>query len=258
MDMLQEIVMHTKPSKKTAKKQPISPTAELLDQQNQKITTKQMVNKALTDLQSRKGTSLYAIKKYIEVNYNVDIHKRSYIIRKYLKKAVESGLVTQIQGSFRLVPTKSKAEKKKAAKKTAEKLKAKRLDEESRKSPKKHKDGDTKKITNNKKEKVKKRNESKKELVNKSDSTKEKVKKSDKNTEKKSEKGVKNKKEKKLKKTSAKENKDDNEEKVSKKVRIKSTISSTPGKKRSGIVNRRSIGSIIKRPKMKPGLKPKE
>lgn len=60
--------------------------------------TAEMVNAAIRQLQSRTGTSLQAIQKYIAFTYYVDGEKFSPLIKKYLKAAVTSGVVIQTQG----------------------------------------------------------------------------------------------------------------------------------------------------------------
>ena len=81
-----------------------------------------MVTAAIKNLKDRKGSSLAAIKKYISANYKVDVAKIAPFIRKFLKKAVADGKLTQVKGtgasgSFK-VAASAKAEKpKKAAKK---------------------------------------------------------------------------------------------------------------------------------------------
>ena len=95
-----------------------------------------MVNAALAALKDRKGSSLAAIKKYVAANNKVDIDRLAPFIRKYLKKAVTDGKITQVKGtgasgSFKLnkpakedKPKKKPAAKKpKAAKKPAKKAK---------------------------------------------------------------------------------------------------------------------------------------
>ena len=77
----------------------------------------QMVNAAIKALKERKGSSLAAIKKYINANYKADSAKLAPFIRRYLKKAVETGKLNQIKGSYKLNKAE-KAEKKPAAKKT--------------------------------------------------------------------------------------------------------------------------------------------
>ena len=110
----------------------------------------QMVNAAIKNLKDRKGSSLAAIKKYIAANYKCDVARLAPFIRKYIKKAVADGKLSQTKGtgasgSFRILkedkpkkpvkkPKAKKAKKPKAAKpkKVAKKPKAKKA-----KTPKK-------------------------------------------------------------------------------------------------------------------------
>ena len=101
----------------------------------------QMVNAAIRNLKERKGSSLAAIKKYISANYKADASKLAPFIRRYLKKAVETGKLSQVKGtgasgSFRLnkaekvekkvkKPAAKKAKKVKTPKKAAKPKKAK-------------------------------------------------------------------------------------------------------------------------------------
>ena len=96
----------------------------------------QMVNASIKALKERKGSSLAAIKKYITANYKADGTKLAPFIRRYLKKAVETGKLNQIKGSYKLnkvekaekkakKPAAKKA-KKPAAKKTVKKTAAKK------------------------------------------------------------------------------------------------------------------------------------
>ncbi|XP_064637709.1 histone H1A, sperm-like [Lineus longissimus] len=86
-----------------------------------------MVNEAIKNLKDRKGSSLAAIKKYINANYKCDAAKLAPFIRKYLKKAVVDGTLIQTKGvgaagSFKL-KGKDAEDKPKAAKKAAPKAK---------------------------------------------------------------------------------------------------------------------------------------
>lgn len=105
--------------------------------------TSQMVKAAIRALKERKGSSLAAIKKYITANYKADGQKLAPFIRRYLKKAVEKGEITQVKGtgasgSFRLNKAE-KAEKKPKKKPAAKKPKkaAKKPAAKKAKSPKK-------------------------------------------------------------------------------------------------------------------------
>lgn len=228
------------PKLKTNKKMPNSPTNDLLDKKlDKKLTTKIMIVQALVDLKSRKGVSLYAIKKYIAERYNVDTEKLNYHIKKSIKSAVEDKTIIQTKGigatgSFRLAPIKENKPKTK--------------------KPKKEK---TEKTNDPEKKNILKE-KSKKKTLEKTVKAKEKSKK----TESKS-----------LKSKVAKESKDDEPTKAkkkkmdtekmpkdkknggdkAKKVKI-AAVKKTPSKKK-GMSRRKSIGSIIKPPKMKPTAK---
>ena len=111
-----------------------------------------MVNAAIAALKDRKGSSLPAIKKYVAATYKVDIEKLAPFVRRYLKKAVADGKLTQVKGtgasgSFKLAKVekekKPKAAKKPAAKKPAAKKspakKAAKKPAKKAKTPKKEK-----------------------------------------------------------------------------------------------------------------------
>ncbi|KPJ16316.1 Histone H1 [Papilio machaon] len=216
--------METTPPKKTKKTIVKRPSNEELKSSNEneevpkKLSVKKMVHEALKDLKSRKGTSLYAIKKYMHENYDVDVVKVNYIIKKLIKNEVEAGIIVQVNGigasgSFKLAPAADKQKNKPKTKKIEKKITEK---------------------TEDKKEKTK------------SDT---KTKKSDKTTtdvEKVKKKGI-------IRKMEITEG-----EKKEKNVRIKTTKQSkmkkiqTPLKKKTAMSKRNSIGSIIKPPKMKP------
>lgn len=99
----------------------------LLGDEAKKVSIKVMVHKALQDLNTKKGVSMYAIRKYIEEKYKVDTEKIKLFIKKYLKSGVESGTIIQTKGmgasgSFRLAPLKAKLEKKKKVIKIAKEV----------------------------------------------------------------------------------------------------------------------------------------
>lgn len=120
-----------------------------------------MVNAAITNLKDRKGSSLAAIKKYISTTYKVDVVKLAPFVRRYLKKAVTEGKLSQVKGSgasgsFKLAkavtekPAKKTTPKKKpAAKKPTATKKTTKKPTATKKTPKKA----TKKATTPKKEK---------------------------------------------------------------------------------------------------------
>ncbi|CAB3236290.1 unnamed protein product [Arctia plantaginis] len=228
--------------KKTTKKMPKSPSEDLLKKKQvkknietqkedtKKLSTKFMIHQALIDLKSRKGVSLQAIKKYLTEKYNVDTEKINYIIKKYIKKAVEEGTIIQTKGigasgSFKLVALKEK------------KAKPKKKKEEKEGNEKAKKTDKTKKMKETSKKSLEKAVKSKtKQKEGKSEDKPKKIKKvmmkekvpTDKQVEKGTEK--------------------------TKKTKITKAMQ-TPAKKRAAMLKRKSIGSIIKPPKMKPKAK---
>ncbi|KAI8441599.1 hypothetical protein MSG28_015167 [Choristoneura fumiferana] len=204
---------------KPVKKPPKSPTETILKSQEKKITTKSMIHEALNELKTRKGVSSYAIKKYLETRYNVETEKVNYLIKKTLKSGVEDGSIIQVKGigasgSFKLAPVKEKAKKPKAKKeKIIEKPTKEKLVKEKI----------VKEKTKAKSEKVEKKIV-KKVTIEKKEGIK---------------KVEKPKMEKKRKMKEVKEKK------------LKKSATGTPSKK-AMIKKRKSIGSIIKPPKMKP------
>ncbi|XP_046974671.1 histone H1.1, embryonic-like [Vanessa cardui] len=220
-----DIEMQSALPKKTFKKAPKSPTADILKKQEvKKLSTKEMINQALIDLKSRKGTSLYAIKKYLEEKYHVDVEKNNYLIKKYLKASVEIGTIVQTKGvgatgSFKLAAGKDKLEKTK-------KKKEKKSEKTEKSKPEKTKT--KKKVESNDENKKVAKKMPKKVEISKNEATDKK----EKDVTKKS----KNKKEKVVKSKASK---------MAKGMQ-------TPAKKRAAMMKRKSIGSIIKPPKMKP------
>lgn len=115
------------PAKKAAAKKPKAKPSH--------PKTSEMVLSAIKELKDRKGSSLAAIKKHVVANNKVDADKIAPFIRKYLKKAVTDGVLTQTKGtgangSFKLAaatkaekPKKKTVAKKPAAKKAAAKPK---------------------------------------------------------------------------------------------------------------------------------------
>ncbi|KAJ8682789.1 hypothetical protein QAD02_018581 [Eretmocerus hayati] len=105
---------------------------------NTRPTTSEMILEAVEKLADRKGSSLSAIKKYINANHQVDVEKQANLIKKYLKNAVVEKTLVQVKGigaggSFRL-PRKNEVQGKpkkpttkelpKKAKATAKKVKS--------------------------------------------------------------------------------------------------------------------------------------
>ncbi|GFR10590.1 histone H1B [Trichonephila clavata] len=87
-----------------------------------------MVTSAISTLNERNGSSLQAIKKYIEANYDADATKLATFIRKFLKAAVEKGDIIQTKGkgasgSFRIKKQEKKKEDTKPLKTVEKKTK---------------------------------------------------------------------------------------------------------------------------------------
>lgn len=206
--------------KKKQEKKKIRPQKE----DPKKLSTKIMIHQALIDLKSRKGVSLQAIKKYLTEKYNVDTEKINYLIKKYIKKAVDEGTIIQTKGigasgSFKLVPQKEKKAKPKKKKVEKEvKEKTKKIDK-----PKKIKE--TVEVVKSKTKPEEKKTKEKPKKVKKV--LKEQIPTS-----------------KQVKKTTVK----------TKKPKLAKALQ-TPAKKRAAMMKRKSIGSIIKAPKMTPKAK---
>ncbi|OWR50296.1 histone H1 [Danaus plexippus plexippus] len=164
--MSEESDVEMKSAPMRSKRPPASPTADTL-KEPKRLTTKEMIKEALTELRSRKGTSLFAIKKYLELKYNVDVEKIKHIIKKYIKTSVEDGTIVQTKGvgasgSFKLVEKEKKEKKVKKDKKekkgkvTENKENADKKIKPKTKKESKDKDDGTKKVkidTKKKKEK---------------------------------------------------------------------------------------------------------
>jgi hypothetical protein len=93
-----------KKTKPSAKKHRIKPVQQ---------RTSAMVANAIKSLNERDGSSLWAIKKYIAANYEVDIEEMSPFIKECLKTAVAAGELVETtgkgaSGSLKLVAAKSK------------------------------------------------------------------------------------------------------------------------------------------------------
>ena len=98
--------------KSAAKKEATKPTKA-----SEHPTVSVMVKAAIASLKDRKGSSLAAIKKYIETNYKgIDMKRHGPFIRRFLKKSVEDKSLVQVKGSFKL-GVKPKADKPKKSKK---------------------------------------------------------------------------------------------------------------------------------------------
>lgn len=79
-----------------------------------------MVIEALEMLQDRKGVSLQAIKRFMEDNYKVDMHRQAIRVRKAILAGVESGDIIRTHGvgalgRFKLKPQKAVVVHKRAA-----------------------------------------------------------------------------------------------------------------------------------------------
>ncbi len=81
----------------------------------------EMVTTAITTLKDRKGTSLPAIKKFVADKYAVDVDRLGIYIRKFLKKSVEEGKMTQVKASYKLTKPVKEDKPKKAPGKPKEK-----------------------------------------------------------------------------------------------------------------------------------------
>ena len=99
-----------------------------------------MVSAAIAALKDRKGSSLPAIKKYVAATYKVDIEKLAPFIRRFLKKAVADGKLTQVKGtgasgSFKLAKVEKEKKPKVAKKPAAKKPAAKKSPKKAAKKP---------------------------------------------------------------------------------------------------------------------------
>ena len=88
----------------------------------------EMVTTAITELKDRNGSSLQAIKKYIETNFDVQMDRQLIFIKRALKSGVEKGKLLQTKGkgasgSFKLNMQAAKAQAAEKAKKEKEKAK---------------------------------------------------------------------------------------------------------------------------------------
>ncbi|GIY46662.1 histone H1 [Caerostris extrusa] len=102
----------------------------------------EMVNAAISTLKERGGSSVQAIKKYINATYKVDAEKLSPFIKKYLKTSVVNGGLVQTKGkgasgSFRIGSASASGKEKKTAPKKAAVKKAVKPKKEKVSTPKK-------------------------------------------------------------------------------------------------------------------------
>lgn len=239
------VIKSNLPKKKV--KLPTSPVDNLQNHKG-KATTKTMIHEALTELKSRKGVSLHAIKKFLIKKHSVDAEKINFLIKKTINTGVKDGSIIQLKGigasgSFKLAPVKPP--KAKPKEKKPEKTKIEKKTESGK--PKKEKKAEPEKAKKEKKrepetktKKTKSKKGEEKSLPTKKDSNIEKKKgKQERTTE---------------------EMKKSKKEKVSKKMKVSKTdkkskmaASQTPLKKKAASIKiRRSIGNIIKPPKMNP------
>jgi histone H1/5 len=66
-----------------------------------------LANEAILCLQKRSGSSLQAIKRYIQTQYP-DLDLKSNYLRAALKKAISQERIVQVKGSFRISPGEKK------------------------------------------------------------------------------------------------------------------------------------------------------
>lgn len=79
-----------------------------------------MIIEALETLDERKGTTLVAIKRYLEDYYHVDVHACKRFIKRVIISGVESGQIIRTQGKgvfgrFKVKPSKPVVAKKRKA-----------------------------------------------------------------------------------------------------------------------------------------------
>lgn len=222
------------------KKLPQSPPDDVINN-NKKIPIKMMITYALKALKTRKGVSLYAIKKYLTEEYNVNTEKGKNLIKKSLRAGVEDGTFIQMKGigasgSFKLANMEKPKRKKKESKQTENKELIEKANTEPKKTskePKKPKKIDTKKKDSGDEEPAKRIEKSYDKKPTKKKLVAETV-------EKKSKDKNKN------KLRDSDNNMSENEDGKIKKNKVKNV------EKRTAMKKRKSIGSIIKPPKMKP------
>mmetsp|Transcript_12578 Transcript_12578/g.33475 ORF Transcript_12578/g.33475 Transcript_12578/m.33475 type:complete len:99 (+) Transcript_12578:190-486(+) len=74
-----------------------------------------MIKAAISTLKERSGTSLPALKKYIEGNFNVP-DNYNVVLKRVLKSMVSSGKLVKVKASFKLGEALKKAPKAKKPK----------------------------------------------------------------------------------------------------------------------------------------------
>jgi histone H1/5 len=88
-----------KKGKVTSVKPKKSPAAKAPAAHPPSVTIVTMVLDAVTKLNEKKGSSLYAIKKFIADIYKFDVEKKAPYIRKALKKLIDTGTLTRPRGT---------------------------------------------------------------------------------------------------------------------------------------------------------------
>ncbi|XP_055585073.1 histone H1-like [Uranotaenia lowii] len=152
-------------------KEPRKATAKSGKDSSQEVqpSTSAMIVAAIKALKDRKGTSLQGIKKYMAVEFKLDVVRKAIYIRKALLKAVEAGQLIRVKGvgahgSFKLAETTKKEAPKpkkttKTVKKASEKQKQKKKESSSKKvnekTKKKEKPSSVKKTAEKKKKESK-------------------------------------------------------------------------------------------------------
>lgn len=133
-------------SERAASPRPASPKKKRRSKPSTHPPVAEMVRAAIVSIKDRKGSSLPAIKKYIEAKYRVNMLVIAPFIRRFLKRAVAAGSLKQASGTgasgrFRLGKAAPKKKKKKAKKpkKKAKKPKAKKAKKPKKKKAKKPK-----------------------------------------------------------------------------------------------------------------------
>lgn len=220
-----------------------------------KLTTKMMIADALKELKTRKGVSVYAIKKHLAEKFLVNTEKSNFVIKKALKSGVEDGTFVQLKGigasgSYKLAVNKEKVKNPKKKKTTETRTKEDTKDQVEKPQKPKKKQPEKKHIL--------KMFQDEDKAVKKGSSKKRKSIENPVEVPVKKPKTIKAPAEKKVKKS--KNAVEPAEEKV-KKVKMAAGAlkpqklakgSQTPAKKKLAMIKRKSTGSIIKPPKMKP------
>ncbi|XP_043462961.1 histone H1B-like [Leptopilina heterotoma] len=85
-------------TKTAAVKSPTAQTSASKSKKSSHPPSSEMVIAAVLNLKDRNGSTLQAIKKYITASYDVNMKTQARYITKYLKSAVESGVLIQTKG----------------------------------------------------------------------------------------------------------------------------------------------------------------